>query len=124
MKTFKQMRTSFPGISSGLQETVAEVLDKEAGTLGEGYKVKDKGLHKALMIMRQIQSTAEWVDVNADKSDDKYQHAYGEGAIFPKENIIKFSKDLEKVCKKWSKACGSWKNHGEAGGTDSIHIKN
>ena len=42
------------------------------------------------MIMRQIQSTAEWVDVNADKSDDKYQHAYGEGAIFPKENIIKF----------------------------------
>ena len=90
----------------------------------EGYRVKDKGLQTALWIMRQIESTAQWVDGWADESDDKYQHSHGEGTVFPKENIIKFSKDLEKVCKKWSKAGGSWKNHGEPGGTDSIHIKN
>jgi hypothetical protein len=98
------------------KEEVAQVL--------EGYRVKDKGLQTALMIMRQIESTALWVDGWADSDPKKYEHSLGEGSVFPKENIIKFSKDLEKVMKKWTKAGSAWKNHGEPGGTDSIHIKN
>jgi hypothetical protein len=116
----KKSRT-FPGISLDLQEAAAQVHRAELEKIEEA--LKNKKVQTALFIMRSIASTHDWVKSWADADPDKYQHSMGEGSVFPTENVIKFSKDIEKVMKKWTKAGSSWKNHGESGATDSIHIK-